>query len=767
MSIATRLSGLSAEELGRLEQDFLEIPQLEQAFPNFPESPGTMNPQSTTTIKQEVPAATTKISTTTSNANKAVRLVPQSSGSKGNHARQSAGIKEPVMDAKRTKLKEQFLDRTQMPTPTTSTSISNKAVRLVPQNFGSKGTYDKLQAGKKKEKRQARRLATVEKATPRRTQQKAISWGKALVREYNLIPGDHPACGQFALTLDWAHSETIIKELSDPPKRRPRRLDTDARRKRLTALCDKEQDDKAAAKAILEDKNWSWLKGTPLDGAPLEALHALQGRFEGTVTKAQAVARGYLVRRRNNVADYLSCVKGTALEGASLEIIQAFEANVHALLMEEWLLEEANNYGASNEDFDDDLDEYLFMDPLHVRATMRAMLLAIKEEEKQAKRKKQSKAQQQGIVSTFEKLFLASTRVDNLDILEQALVRCQARARGFLTRRSLRRRFGVRFSACDRWLHSDEFLEKFFDMSFRVIRHPKDNGKQWRLQQEEQQRLHGTVISPTKWQKPRKVRFTWTQTVHYMEGYCQIGYRVDPTLTGKEWRSRHFHSHRKLIELEEDEKALLEYQAAQRRLEQKEQRRLEQQQYHKQFQRILQEGHQKLETQRVLYQKALQHQAAEIRRQFAVILARKGLRKKKPRRSNPHSPVPIPVPAPTKRDDRTTAVIPKFPRTNGSHHPCTASIHSTVQRAKLPLTSTITGQQLNPAQQTPIHRKALRQQPYGILTQQQSLNPAQQTPIHRKALRQQPFGTTGKRGIPWHQAWISPAHRKTLRQQPF
>jgi hypothetical protein len=56
-----------------------------------------------------------------------------------------------------------FLDHTQATTPSTSTSLhSNTAVRLVPRDFGSKGTNDKLKAGKEKQKREARRLTAAQ-----------------------------------------------------------------------------------------------------------------------------------------------------------------------------------------------------------------------------------------------------------------------------------------------------------------------------------------------------------------------------------------------------------------------------------------------------------------------------------------------------------------------------------------------------------------------------------------------------------------------------
>ena len=542
------------------------------------------------------------------------------------------------------------------------------------------------------------------------------------------------------------------------------------------------------SKDIFADETWKWLKGTVLEKDPLEIIQAFQRRFEGTVVRVQAVTRGFLVRKRH--AEYRCWLEGTLMEGAPWNVIQEFEDTVYDRLLEETLRK------IDNDDFDDeDYDEEKELEelPLRVLAHMRAMLLAMEGDMMKDKQKVNQKTRHQDPVSFLETLFLESTTADPAtqetlyaraslfkDIPKpgtqpaglQALVRFQALARGFIARSSFRRRSGVRFSICDQWV-IDRWRSSFGTLSFRVVRRPNEmNGKQWRRQQEMQQRLHGTVITPTKWQQTRKVDFTWTQTVYYAGGYCQIGYRVAPTLTGKEWRIKHFNTQRQWKDLEEDEKVILDCQAARRRLEQKEQRRLEQQQYQQRLQQVLQEGHQKLASHRALYKEALQHQAEEVRRQIGAISARKDLRKKKPRRSNSQHLIDQPHPSLAKIHAPATNVISKVTSTNGQHQSSTASLHRKVVRKKLPQLSTIAGpKSLNPAQQTPIHRKALRTQPFfpqtTTIAGQQSLNPAQQTPIHRKALRQQPFGATGRRGISWHQAWISPTHRKTLRQQPF
>jgi hypothetical protein len=242
-------------------------------------------------------------------------------------------------------------------------------------------------------------------------------------------------------------------------------------------------------------------------------------------------------------------------------------------------------------------------------------------------------------------------------------------------------------------------------------------------------------------------------------------------LNGKEWRIKHFNTQRKWKNLEEDEKAILDYQRARRSQEQKEQRRLEQQYYQQQFQQVLQGGHQKLESHRALYKEALQHQAEEVKRQIAVITARKNLRKKKPS-SNSQRLIDQTIQSPERIHTPATDIIWKVTCTNGQHQSSTSSLHRKVVRKKLPQLPLTSGpKSLNPVQTTPIHRKALRKKPFfpqtTTIAGQQSLHPTQQTPIHRKALRQQPFGATGRRGISWHQAWISPTHRKTLRQQPF
>lgn len=63
------------------------------------------------------------------------------------------------------------------------------------------------------------------------------------VREYALTVGDHPYAPQYALSLDWEHSDTTEVALEDdcdtimsPKKSRPRRLDAWQRRERLVEV---------------------------------------------------------------------------------------------------------------------------------------------------------------------------------------------------------------------------------------------------------------------------------------------------------------------------------------------------------------------------------------------------------------------------------------------------------------------------------------------------------------------------------------------------
>jgi hypothetical protein len=118
-----------------------------------------------------------------------------------------------------------------------------------------------------------------------------------------------------------------------------------------------------------------------------------------------------------------------------------------------------------------------------------------------------------------------------------ALTRLQALARGVITRRSLRARFGIRFRAWDRWLVLDFFLVRIKRRSKAI------DGQQWRQEQALQQRLRGTEVFETTWHaapQKEKVTFTMTQTVYYTEGHCQIVYGTQPALSGKEWRIKSF-----------------------------------------------------------------------------------------------------------------------------------------------------------------------------------------------------------------------------------
>jgi hypothetical protein len=102
----------------------------------LPDSKGPTSETTTTTKMKATTATTTDNRTTTGNT--------PGTTFKGN-------TPATTHTASRTTPKAPFFDPTQMTTSSTSTSLhSNTAVRLVPQDSGSKGTNEKLTAGKKK-----------------------------------------------------------------------------------------------------------------------------------------------------------------------------------------------------------------------------------------------------------------------------------------------------------------------------------------------------------------------------------------------------------------------------------------------------------------------------------------------------------------------------------------------------------------------------------------------------------------------------------------
>jgi hypothetical protein len=333
----------------------------------------------------------------------------------------------------------------------------------------------------------------------------------------------------------------------------------------------------------------------------------------------------------------------------------------------------------------------------------------------------------------------------------------------------------VSFSDSDRWTFKDDNDPDFGTFTIPCkSRERKLTGPQWRHQQAQWQQKYGTVIKQTKWhidQSMQKVTFATTDLVHQEGEHSRVVDHHDPERTAKQWRLVSFKPKHNRT-LEKDELAIHDCQVAQWRLEQKEKRREEQQHYQQQFQQALQEGHPKLEKQRMQYKEALRRQAEEVRRQLDAKAKRKGMRKKKPWHPKTQTQIVETSPETPMVCDHMRNTL-KVTITMARHSPSTAPLpsaplHRKAVPQKIPQSSSRPTKRIShSAQGTPIHRKALRHQPFGTPTQQLALSPAQHTPIRRKALHQQSFGTSGRRGLPWHQAWISPTHRKTLRQQPF
>lgn len=460
-----------------------------------------------------------------------------------------------------------------------------------------------------------------------------------------------------------------------------------------------------------------------------------------SVVKLQAVARGYITRKRQQMM--------------SLEIKST---QLHILTQEE---------------------RKAFCE--HVRLAKAKDKKRQKQRKQQSLRREREKMGFSGMISLVRVQALARgfiTRRSFWRSLEtKALVRIQAIARRFITRRNLKVQFGVRFSACDcLWLPTIGFC-------FHIKRHQKEiSGQQWRQQQELQQQLYGTVIKDTTWPAARKVTFTMTKTVYYDDGLCQIVHMTNPDTTCKDWRVRNFKPKQKRV-WEHDEIIIRDCQTAARRQELRELRLQEQHQYRQQVQQIIHEGHQKMERQRKQYKEALQFVAEEVRRQLDA-KGRNGKQKRKKMKKRKQLPqFDNQDQVPRKRvklvqgnvflTDPTSQVISIVIVTHHGHQSITVPLHRKAVRKKTPLTTQyLKLQSQHSAQSTPIHRKALRQQPIETISQ----NPAQSTPIHRRALRQQPIGrgylhysfSSSLHPLPWqHQAWISPTHRKTLRQQPF
>ena len=298
-------------------------------------------------------------------------------------------------------------------------------------------------------------------------------------------------------------------------------------------LVRKQQHNLNSSKDIFADETWKWLKGTVLEKDPLEIIQAFQRRFEGTVVRVQAVTRGFLVRKRH--AEYRCWLEGTLMEGAPWNVIQEFEDTVYDRLLEETLRK------IDNDDFDDeDYDEEKELEelPLRVLAHMRAMLLAMEGDMMKDKQEVNQKTRHQDPVSFLEKLFLESTTADPAtqetlyataslfeDIPKSGTQSGRLPGTGaysssvhvdFIARSSLKRRFGVRFSACDQWVTrpgGGRPLARCASELYGVK--TKRRGNSGGYSRKCSMRMHGTVITPTKWQQPRRVAFTWTQTVYY------------------------------------------------------------------------------------------------------------------------------------------------------------------------------------------------------------------------------------------------------------
>lgn len=602
--------------------------------------------------------------------------------------------------------------------PSTTTPISKTAVRLVPQSYGSEGTQHKLSAGNMEENKVRSTIAADERMMMKQT--RVVSWGKAYVREYKVILGNHPAGKEFTLTLDWAHSTTRTEEPGQGSRRKSRRLGRHERRNRLELM----EDDP------FEHENWRWLKGTVLEREPLEAILAFQRWFESKVIQLQAESRGFLVRRRMNKGN-------TSIEDEMYEFL--WESLMMKANIDEGSYDSDKSF--EDENSEDDMNE---LHPFYLIDCMRKMdemdVDAHLEMRKLRKPVEYRKEQTQDTVMMLENLLLESTEDASPDLSQiilmekamsellykQAVRKIQAHVRSFITRK-----------------------------------HITDKREQEQALERQRQEL-----------RLRKVHFTMLVTEYCEDGTGQAVHRKVPTMNGKEWRIKSFQSRRKWHALTQDEKAI---RMEQRRKIQTEQRQLEQQQ----LQLILKMGHWKLEKQRAKDAEAHQRRAEEVRRQLKGKATRQRLETIQPWHPTTHSSPPKPKPVLARNRSTTRDVYSKVSNTSDQHHSSTAPPHRKVVRKKLPRTPLHSTHPLTrPTQGHTIFNQALRQQPFSTVAQHPSPNLAQQTPIHRKALRQQPFGLPpGRRNLPlqsshlrptsWHQAWISPTHRKTLRQQPF
>jgi hypothetical protein len=551
-------------------------------------------------------------------------------------------------------------------------------------------------------------------------QTRVVSWGKAYVREYKVILGNHPAGKEFALTLDWAHSTTRTEEPGQGSRRKPRRLGRHERRNRLELM----EDDP------FEHENWKWLKGTVLESEPLEAILAFQRWFESKVIQLQSEARGFLVRRKMHKGN-------TSIEDEIYEFL--WESIMMKANIDDGSYDSDESFEEENSE--DDMNE---LHPFYLIECMRKMdemdVDAHLQIQKLRKPVEYPKEQTQDTVMMLENILLESTAEGSPDLSQIIL---KEKSMSELLYKQAVRKIQAHVS------------------SFITRKHITDKREQEKALESQRQEL-----------RLRKVHFTMLVTEYCKDGTGQAVHRKVPTMNGKEWRIKSFESRRKWHELTQDEKAI---RTDQRRKIQTEQRKLEQQQ----LQLILQMGHWKLEKHRAKDKEAHQKRTEEVKRQLGAKATKQRLKTIQPWHPTTLSPPPKPKPVLARNRSTTRDVHLKVSNTSDQHHPSTAPPHRKVVRKKLPRTPLHITQLLpRPTQGHSIYNQAIRQRHFSTIAQHPSPNPAQQTPIHRKALRQQPFGPPpGQRHLPlqsshlrptsWHQAWISPTHRKTLRQQPY
>lgn len=164
-------------------------------------------------------------------------------------------------------------------------------------------------------------------------------------------------------------------------------------------------------------ENFRWLNEILLR-EPQEAIQSFHCWFEGKVVQVQAMARGYLVRKR--FAEYRYWLKGTLLEGAPWDVIQDFESTVYDRLLED-TLKKIEGDDEDSYDEEEDLKEESFDEeedlkdiPLRVLAHMRAILLKVQSDRMRAQQtsermaKEKQRVQPPETATMSEKIILES-----------------------------------------------------------------------------------------------------------------------------------------------------------------------------------------------------------------------------------------------------------------------------------------------------------------------------------------------------------------------